>query len=240
MRCGTRPVGTVDVIGRGWLRCSTWTIGVRSLLRFASFAPGTPSASRGPHGFKARRGDGENPKTQGYQIPLSFGYFPAAPAGLEPSRLRHPKVVCARETRHKPRHVYAGGATGGPWRGLLRVSRGSASGRRRRRRARMYSTAAPGGPPGVRGVPPGLLLGTTKMVAWRDKVRFLAVAEKHVVRGFCANKKFSVPLVGSETARRWSFYGLVFYVHELVQGMTRSPLFFRGPRNTQKWSKQPP
>ena len=92
----------------------------------------------------------------------------------------------------------------------------------------------------VQGVPPGLLLGTTKMVAWRDKVRFLAVAEKHVVRVLFANKKISAPLLGSETARRWSFYGLVFYVHELVQGMTRSPLFFRGPRNTQKWSKQPP
>ena len=39
----------MDVIGRGWLRCSTWTIGVRSLLRFGPFAPGTPSSSRGPH-----------------------------------------------------------------------------------------------------------------------------------------------------------------------------------------------
>ena len=48
----------------------------------------------------------------------------------------------------------------------------------------------------VQGVPPGLLLGTTKMVAWRDKVRFLAVAEKHVVRVLFANKKISVPLLG--------------------------------------------
>ena len=48
-RCATRPVGTGDVIGRRWPRCSTWTIGVRSLLRFGPFAPGTPSSSRGPH-----------------------------------------------------------------------------------------------------------------------------------------------------------------------------------------------
>ena len=48
LRCATRPVGTGDVIGRGWPRCSTWTIDVRLLVRFGPSAPGTPSASRSP------------------------------------------------------------------------------------------------------------------------------------------------------------------------------------------------
>ena len=55
--CATRPVGTVVAIGRRWLRCSTWTIGIRLLFRFGPSAPCTPSASRPrdvPHG-RARR-----------------------------------------------------------------------------------------------------------------------------------------------------------------------------------------
>ena len=80
---------------------------------------------------------------------VSFTRLLAAPAGLEHQRLRRRRGLCAGETRHKPCHVHAGGATGGPWRGLLRVSPARASGRRRRQRVRMYGTVAPGGPQGV-------------------------------------------------------------------------------------------
>ena len=45
--CATRPACTDDPIGRGRSRCSTWTIGVRSLLPFGASAWCAPSAVRG-------------------------------------------------------------------------------------------------------------------------------------------------------------------------------------------------
>ena len=44
------------------------------------------------------------------------------------------------------------------------------------------------------GVPRNCCWGRQKTVAWRDKVRFLGVAEKHVVRELlCKQKSFGAP-----------------------------------------------
>ena len=53
-------------------------------------------------------------------------------------RQRWHMATCARKTRNKTHHARSGGATGGPWCVLLRVSRARSCGQRRHRRARMY------------------------------------------------------------------------------------------------------
>ena len=63
---------------------------------------------------------------------------PGPTAGSSTSVSKTSPSQAARETRHKPRQVRAGGAPGGTWRGLWRVSRARVRRRRRGRRVRMY------------------------------------------------------------------------------------------------------
>ena len=80
--------------------------------------------------------------------------------------------------------------------------------------ARARADSVGGGAPACTGRAPGgdtrgtaeLLLGTTKTLAWRDKVRFLAVAQKHVVRVLlCEQKLFGVPAELRECKERIIF-----------------------------------
>ena len=73
---------------------------------------------------------------------------------------------------------------------------------------------------------PGVMFAATKMDSQRVKVRFLAVAEKAVMRVLFCQQKVLVPDLNSETANRSCFVALVFYVHGWVQGMRVKPPFF--------------
>ena len=131
-------------------------------------------------------------------------------------------VSRARETRNKTHHARSGGATGGPWCVLLRVSRARACVQRRYQRARMYRTWGRGGDPPLKPcffVKNKRSPGATKYVFWGS-------LKNTWYAGFCANKKYSVPLPSSRSAKRSPFFALVFYVHETVQAVTTAPLFF--------------
>ena len=82
--------------------------------------------------------------------------------------------------------------------------------------------------------------GGQKDLQDEPKCVFSRSPKKPWYAGFPANKKIFVAVLSSETAKRSPFFALVFYVHETVQGMTRSPLFFCRPRNPSKWPKHPP
>ena len=50
--------------------------------------------------------------------------------------------------------------------------------------------------------------------------------KNHGTRAFRPTEVFFVAVLSLETAKRSPFFALVFYVHETVQGMTPTPLFF--------------
>ena len=117
-----------------------------------------------------------------------FGAILAAPVGLELAPSGEEKTLLHAVTREK--------------RGTKGTKRARVEQREVRGAfcfpflARARADCIGGGAPACTGRAPGLgtrgtaelLLGTTKTVAWRDKVRFLAVAEKHVVRGLLCNQ----------------------------------------------------
>ena len=68
--------------------------------------------------------------------------------------------------------------------------------------------------------------GGEKDLQGEPKCVFSRSPKKPRYEGFPANKNFFVAVLSSEAAKRSPFFALVFYVHETVQGMTQSPLFF--------------
>ena len=108
--------------------------------------------------------------------------------------------------------------------------------------ARARADSVGGGPPACTGRAPGGG-GPPPKTLFFVKNKGSPGATKHVFSGslkntchasFCANKTDSVPLPSLGSAKRTSFFALVFYVHKTVQAMTTSPLFFCCPRNMQK------
>ena len=57
---------------------------------------------------------------------------------------------------------------------------------------------------------------------------------------FWCNKKIPVPVLSSKGAMRSPFCALVFYVHETVQGVTRTPLFSADPGSPKNGQFPPP
>ena len=111
---------------------SNWRSVVRFALRFSRARARAASAPARPHvQFKARPRARLRPKTQGYQIPLSFSRVSAAPAGLEHRRLYHRRSLCTRERPGESSQMRAGGTTDVIWDDSARRFRESASRYRR-------------------------------------------------------------------------------------------------------------
>ena len=94
----------------------------------------------------------------------------------------------------------------------------------------------PGG--GTRGTEE-LLLGTTKTVAWRGRVRFLAVAEKTRGTRLLSKQKLFCAPTQLRDCKDITVWDSSILFPKVVQSMTRSPLFFCRPRNPPKWPKYP-
>ena len=88
----------------------------------------------------------------------------------------------------------------------------------------MYRTGC--GEGGTRGPIKLTFAAAKKDLQGEPKCVFSRSPKKPRYEGFPADKKFFVAVLSSEAAKRSPFFALVFYVHETVQGMTQSPLFF--------------
>ena len=79
-----RPFGHPKKLGTRRTAKSDQTRGTPSLIRFCCARVLLGGLPIDFAGFKARPGPWSAPRTQGYVIPLSSGFGPVAPAGLEP------------------------------------------------------------------------------------------------------------------------------------------------------------
>ena len=93
----------------------------------------------------------------------------------------------------------------------------------------MYRTWAQGG-----GPPPKTKAGGAKTVAWRGKVRFLAVAEKTLCKQLFIKQNLFCAPTQLKDCNDIAVWDSNILCPKVVQAVTHLPCFFGGPRNMKK------